>query len=57
MDGTAIRSALSMMDERGSGEGAGYVAYGAFPEFAEYYAIHVFFDTIHETKAAVDQEL
>ena len=57
MDGRAIRSALSMMDERGSGEGAGYVAYGAFPEFADYYAIHVFFDAIHETKAAVDHEL
>jgi len=57
MDGSGIRSALSMMDERGSGEGAGYAVYGAFPEFADYYAIHVFFDAIHESKAAVDQEL
>ena len=57
MDGTKIRSALSMMDERGSGEGAGYAVYGAFPEFADYYAIHVFFDAVHESKAAVDREL
>jgi glutamate synthase domain-containing protein 1 len=54
MDGAAIREALSKMDERGSGEGAGYVVYGAFPEFKEYYAIHVFYDNIHETKPLVD---
>jgi len=57
MDGARVKTALSMMDERGSGEGAGYVAYGAFPEFADDYAIHVFFDNIHETKRAVDGEL
>jgi len=57
MDGTKIRSALSMMNERGSGEGAGYAVYGAFPEFADYYAIHVFFDAVHESKTAVDLEL
>ncbi len=57
MDGAKIRSALSMMDERGSGEGAGYAVYGAFPEFADHYAIHVFFDAVHETKGLVDCEL
>lgn len=57
MDGSGIKVALSMMDERGSGEGAGYVAYGAFPEFEDYYAIHVFFDNIHEIKDTVDDEL
>ena len=51
MDGSSIKQALSKMDERGSGEGAGYVAYGVFPEFKNYYAIHVFFDNIHESKA------
>lgn len=54
MDGARIRDALSMMDERGSGEGAGYAAYGVYPEFADCYAIHVFFDNIVETKARVD---
>jgi glutamate synthase domain-containing protein 1 len=57
MDGAGIKSALSMMNERGSGEGAGYVVYGAFPDYADLYAIHVFFDNIHETKEAVDREL
>ncbi len=57
MDGSKIKNALSLMDERGSGEGAGYVAYGVFPDFADLYAIHVFFDNIHETKSVVDREL
>lgn len=57
MDGTGIRAALSKMDERGSGEGAGYAVYGAFPDFKEYYAIHVFFDNLHESKPAVEEEL
>jgi glutamate synthase domain-containing protein 1 len=57
MDGSSIRQALSSMDERGSGEGAGYVAYGVFPEFKNYYAIHVFFDNIHESKTSVDKLL
>jgi Glutamate synthase domain 1 len=57
MDGSKIKNALSLMDERGSGEGAGYVAYGVFPDFADLYAVHVFFDNIHETKSVVDREL
>ena len=54
MDGRAIRSALSLMNERGSGEGAGYVAYGIYPDYADYYALHVFFDAVHETKPVLD---
>ena len=54
MDGGKIRDSLAMMDERGSGEGAGYVAYGIYPDFKDYYALHVFFDNIRENKAAID---
>jgi glutamate synthase domain-containing protein 1 len=54
IDGSSVREALSKMDERGNGQGSGYVAYGAFPEFKDLYAIHVFFDNIHETKKNVD---
>lgn len=43
MDGSSIKKALSLMDERGSGEGAGYVAYGIYPDYSDCYAIHVFF--------------
>jgi len=54
MDGTKIKAALAMMNERGSGEGAGYVAYGIYPEYKDFYALHVFFDNIRENKAALD---
>ncbi|MDN7024651.1 hypothetical protein FGU65_07070 [Methanoculleus sp. FWC-SCC1] len=57
MDGSAIKRALSMMNERGSGEGAGYVAYGAYPEYEDCYALHVFFDNIHETKRTLEAML
>jgi glutamate synthase domain-containing protein 1 len=57
MDGSSIREALSLMDERGSGEGAGYVAYGIYPDHADCYAIHVFFDNLVEPKSSVDEIL
>ena len=57
MDGSGIRQALSMMNERGSGEGAGYVAYGIYPDYRDCYALHVFFDNTCESKKVVDATL
>jgi len=57
MDGSKIREALASMDERGSGEGAGYAAYGIYPEFADSYAIHVFFDNVRENKPELVKDL
>lgn len=57
MDGSAIKRALSLMNERGSGEGAGYAAYGVYPDFADCFALHVFFDNIVEPKTSVDHIL
>jgi len=57
MDGSGIRQALSIMNERGSGEGAGYVAYGIYPDYRASYALHVFFDRACESKKAVDATL
>jgi glutamate synthase domain-containing protein 1 len=54
MDGSAIREALSVMDERGSGEGAGYAAYGLYPDYEDLYAIHVFYDNVIEPKGKVE---
>lgn len=50
IDGSSIKAALSLMNERGSGYGAGYAAYGIYPEYADYYALHVFFDNLAEPK-------
>ncbi|MCK9308430.1 MAG: glutamine amidotransferase family protein [Methanoculleus sp.] len=57
MDGSSIRQALSMMNERGSGEGAGYVAYGIYPDYRDCYALHVLLDNTCESKAVVDATL
>lgn len=57
MDGEAIKMALSLMNERGSGEGAGYAVYGAYPDFADYYALHLFYDNLVEPKDAVEELL
>lgn len=39
-DGNAIIRALISMKERGNGLGAGYAAYGVYPDFADLYALH-----------------
>ncbi|MBP7412050.1 MAG: hypothetical protein KA818_11055 [Methanoculleus sp.] len=57
MDGSGIRQALSIMNERGSGEGAGYAAYGIYPDYRDCYALHVFLDNACESKAVVDATL
>jgi glutamate synthase domain-containing protein 1 len=57
MDGGKIRESLALMNERGNGEGAGYVAYGIYPEFRNEYALHVFFDDFHKNKPWLDAEL
>jgi glutamate synthase domain-containing protein 1 len=57
IDGSSIKRALSIMNERGSGEGAGYVAYGVYPDFKDTYALHVFFNNIHETKTLFEATL
>lgn len=45
------------MNERGNGEGAGYAVYGAYPDYADHYALHLFYDNLVEPKAIVEQEL
>ena len=57
IDGSSIKAGLSLMNERGSGDGAGYAAYGIYPEYANYYALHVFFDNLDEPKKKVDELL
>jgi len=39
--GERIAGGLQCMDERGNGLGAGYAAYGLYPELADQYALHV----------------
>ena len=44
LDGSFIKKSLCLMNDRGNGLGAGYAAYGIYPEFEDFYAFHVMYD-------------
>jgi glutamate synthase domain-containing protein 1 len=44
-DGNDIIASIALMHERSNGLGGGFAAYGIYPEFADHYALHVFYDT------------
>ena len=44
VDGSNIIKSLCLMKDRGNGLGAGFAAYGIYPDMADYYAIHVMMD-------------
>ncbi|MCE5259546.1 MAG: glutamine amidotransferase family protein [Chloroflexi bacterium] len=46
-DGNKVVAALNSMKERGNGLGAGYAAYGLYPEFNDHYCFH----TMHSDEA------
>ncbi|MFH0808868.1 MAG: glutamine amidotransferase family protein [Pseudomonadota bacterium] len=43
--GEMITKAIVCQDERGNGLGAGFAAYGIYPEFRDLYALHVMYDS------------
>jgi glutamate synthase domain-containing protein 1 len=44
MSGEAIIRSISVMHDRSNGLGGGFAAYGIYPEYKDYYALHVFYD-------------
>ncbi len=44
ISGAEIKKSLCLMKDRGNGLGAGFAAYGIYPDFAEFYAFHVMYD-------------
>ncbi len=40
-NGSRIRKGIVLQNDRGNGLGAGYAAYGIYPEYADLYALHV----------------
>ena len=44
MDGNAIIQAMIPMHERSNGLGGGFAGYGIYPEFRDFFALHLFFD-------------
>ena len=45
ISGEAIIKSISVMHDRSNGLGGGFAAYGIYPEYSEYYAFHVFYDS------------
>ena len=43
-DGTEIIRSISVMHDRSNGLGGGFAAYGIYPEYADCYAFHLFYD-------------
>lgn len=44
VSGAEIVKSLCLMTDRGNGLGAGYAAYGIYPDFKDFYALHVMYD-------------
>ncbi|NCU25648.1 hypothetical protein EOM86_02890 [Candidatus Nomurabacteria bacterium] len=51
--GRRIIDSMKVMHERSNGLGGGFAAYGIYPEYKEFYALHVFYD---DTQARKDCE-
>ncbi len=50
--GETIVCSISCQKERGNGLGAGYAAYGIYPDFKDYYAIHIMAESKADLKEA-----
>ena len=44
MSGEMIRRAMEPMHDRSNGLGGGFAGYGIYPEYKDFYALHLFFD-------------
>lgn len=56
--GADVIHAMANMHDRGNGLGGGFAAYGIYPDFADYYALHVMFDSAtgrDATEAYIDE--
>ena len=46
MSGEAIIKSISVMHDRSNGLGGGFAAYGIYPEYKDFYAWHLFYDSV-----------
>jgi glutamate synthase domain-containing protein 1 len=50
MSGEEIIKSISVMHDRSNGLGGGFAAYGIYPEYKDYYALHLFYDSVSAKK-------
>lgn len=58
VNGSVIASSMSVMHERSNGLGGGFAGYGIYPQYKDYYALHVFYDDLisrEETERFLDR--
>lgn len=49
MSGEIITNSMKPMHDRSNGLGGGFAAYGIYPKYKDFYALHMFFDS-HATR-------
>lgn len=58
INGQEIVDSIRVMHDRSNGLGGGFAGYGIYPEFADYYAFHIFYDDMkakEQTERYLDQ--
>jgi glutamate synthase domain-containing protein 1 len=50
MSGEVIIKSIAVMHDRSNGLGGGFAAYGIYPEYKDYYAFHLFYDSVSAKK-------
>lgn len=56
MSGRMITEAMKPMHDRSNGLGGGFSGYGIYPEYKDFYALHLFFDS-RDTRKATEKFL
>ncbi|MDD4565571.1 MAG: glutamine amidotransferase family protein [Eubacteriales bacterium] len=51
MSGEAVLRSISVMHDRSNGLGGGFAAYGIYPEYKDFYALHIFYDNSASKKS------
>lgn len=54
MSGDSIVRSIALMHDRSNGLGGGFAGYGIYPQYKEYYALHLFYDT-QQTRTACEK--
>ena len=54
--GEAIIDSIALMHDRSNGLGGGFAGYGIYPEYADFYAFHIFYDS-EQAKIACEEFL
>ena len=48
--GDAIIKSIAVMHDRSNGLGGGFAAYGIYPDYRDFYAFHIFYDSVSAKK-------